>query len=75
MGLILSFGLPTLLGFLFQQLYNVVDTAIVGKVLGGQALAAAGSTGAVNFLVVGFCIGVCSGFSIPVARSFGAGEE
>ncbi len=75
MGLILSFGLPTLLGFLFQQLYNVVDTAIVGKVLGGQALAAAGSTGAINFLVVGFCMGVCGGFAIPVARSFGAGEE
>lgn len=75
MGLIFSFGLPTLLGFLFQQLYNVVDTAIVGKVLGGQALAAAGSTGAVNFLVVGFCMGVCGGFAIPVARSFGAGEE
>ncbi len=75
MGLIFSFGLPTLLGFLFQQLYNVVDTAIVGKVLGGQALAAAGSTGAINFLVVGFCMGVCGGFAIPVARSFGAGEE
>ena len=51
---ILSFGLPVLFGYLFQQLYNVVDSAIVGKTLGGAALAAVGSTGAVNFLVVGF---------------------
>ena len=75
MRLILRFGIPVLLGNLFQQLYNVVDTAIVGKTLGGGALAAVGSTGSVNFLVVGFCIGVCCGFAIPVARQFGAGEE
>ena len=72
--LILRFGLPILLGMLFQQLYNVVDTAIVGKTLGGNALAAVGSTGAINFLVVGFCIGICSGFSIPIAQQFGAGD-
>lgn len=75
LGLILSFGVPILLGNLFQQLYNVVDTAIVGKALGGNALAAVGATGATNFLVVGFCMGVCGGFSIPVARAFGAQEE
>lgn len=75
MGLILSFGIPVLLGNLFQQLYNVVDTAIVGKTLGGDALAAVGSTGSINFLVVGFCIGVCSGFAIPVAQQFGAGNH
>lgn len=74
MRLILCFGLPVLLGNLFQQLYNVVDTAIVGRTLGGAALAAVGSTGSVNFLVVGFCIGVCGGFAIPVARQFGAGD-
>lgn len=73
--LILAFAIPTLLGYLFQQLYNVVDTAIVGKTLGGDALAAVGATGAINFLVVGFCMGVCSGFAIPVARTFGAQEE
>ena len=72
MGLILSFGIPLLLGYLFQQLYNVVDTAIVGKTLGGQALAAVGATSSVNFLVVGFCTGVTAGFSIPVSREFGA---
>ncbi len=75
MKLILSFGIPTLLGNLFQQFYNVVDTAIVGKALGGQALAAVGSTGALNFLVIGFCIGICSGFAIPAAQEFGAGNE
>lgn len=72
MALILSFGIPVLFGYLFQQLYNVVDTAIVGKTLGGAALAAVGSTGSINFLVVGFCAGVCGGFAIPVAQHFGA---
>lgn len=72
MALILSFGVPVLFGYLFQQLYNVVDTAIVGKTLGGAALAAVGSTGSINFLVVGFCAGVCGGFAIPVAQYFGA---
>ena len=75
MRLILSFGIPILFGYLFQQLYNVVDTAIVGKTLGGAALAAVGSTGSVNFLVVGFCAGVCGGFAIPAAQQFGAGDE
>ena len=72
MRLILSFGIPVLFGYLFQQLYNVVDTAIVGKTLGGAALAAVGSTGSINFLVVGFCAGTCGGFAIPVAQQFGA---
>lgn len=75
MRLILSFGVPILLGYLFQQLYNVVDTAIVGKALGGAALAAVGATGSINFLVVGFCTGICGGFAIPVAHQFGAGNE
>ena len=75
MKLILGFGVPLLFGYLFQQFYSVVDTAIVGKTLGGQALAAVGSTGSINFLVVGFCTGVCSGFTIPAAQQFGAGNE
>ena len=75
MKLILSFGIPLLLGYLFQQLYNVVDTAIVGKTLGGAALAAVGATGSINFLVVGFCAGICGGFAIPVAQQFGAGDH
>ena len=72
---ILSFGIPVLFGYLFQQLYSVIDTAIVGKTLGGPALAAVGATGSINFLVVGFCCGVCAGFSIPVAQQFGAGNH
>ncbi|MDD2956752.1 MAG: MATE family efflux transporter [Oscillospiraceae bacterium] len=74
MKLILSFMLPTLCGMLFQQFYNLVDTMIVGKLLGANALAAVGSTGSINFLVIGFCMGVCSGFSIPVAQRMGARE-
>ena len=54
MRLILSFGLPTLLGMLFQQFYNLMDTMIVGKLLGAQALAAVGSTSSISFLVIGY---------------------
>lgn len=70
--LIISFAIPVFLGNLFQQFYTMVDTIIVGRVLGADALAAVGCTGSVNFLVVGFCIGLCSGFAIPVAQKFGA---
>ena len=75
MGLLVSFTLPTLLGMLFQQVYNLVDTMIVGKLLGAKALAAVGATGSINFFVIGFCMGVCSGFAIPVAQRLGAGEH
>lgn len=74
MRLITGFALPTLFGMLFQQLYNLVDTMIVGKLLGASALAAVGATGSVNFFVIGFCIGVCNGFAIPVAQRIGANE-
>ena len=70
--LILNFSLPLLLGNLFQQLYNIIDAAIVGKVLGSNALAAVGASSSVQFLVLGFCIGICSGFGVPVAQRFGA---
>ncbi len=72
MKLILGFSIPLLFGFLFQQFYNVVDTVIVGRFLGVQALAGVGATGSINFMIVGFCMGVCSGFAIPVAHKFGA---
>ena len=72
MRLILGFTLPTLFGLLFQQFYNLVDTMIVGKLLGAQALGAVGSTGSISFFVIGFCLGVCSGFAIPVAQRMGA---
>lgn len=72
MRLILNFTLPTLFGLLFQQFYNLVDAMIVGKLLGSQALGAVGATGSINFFVIGFCLGVCSGFAIPVAQKMGA---
>jgi len=72
--LILAFAIPMIAGNLFQQLYNMVDTVIVGKFVGVNALAGVGSTGAISFLVVGFALGVCTGFSIPVAQEFGAGN-
>ena len=53
MKLILGFSVPLLFGFLFQQFYNLVDTMIVGKLLGAQALAAVGSTGSINFMIIG----------------------
>ena len=74
-SLILKFFFPLIFGMLFQQFYNLVDTAIVGKFLGPDDLAAVGATGSVNFLILGFCMGVCNGFSIPVAQKFGAKDE
>ena len=73
--LILEFAIPLLLGNLFQQFYSLVDTAIVGKFLGVDQLAAVGSTGSINFLIIGFCMGICSGFAIPIAQRFGAKDE
>lgn len=73
--LILAFAIPLILGTLFQQLYSMVDTIIVGQFLGVDALAGVGSTGSINFLIIGFCNGVCSGFAVPVAQQFGAGDE
>lgn len=72
MKLILGFMLPLLLGLLFQQFYNMVDTIIIGQFLDIYALAGVGSTGSINFLVMGFVIGVCAGFAIPVAQTFGS---
>lgn len=74
MKLILGFAVPMLLGLLFQQFYSMVDTIIVGRWLGIDSLAAVGSTGSINFMIIGFCMGVCSGFAIPVAQKFGAGD-
>ena len=73
--LILGFFIPMLCGLLFQQLYNMADTIIVGKCLGVKALAAVGSTGSINFMIIGFCLGVCSGFASPVAQKFGEKNE
>lgn len=69
---ILGFMIPTLVGYLFQQFYSVVDTVIIGRNLGEDSLAAVGATGSLNFMIIGFCMGICSGFAIPVAQMFGA---
>ena len=72
---ILGFAAPMFLGMLFQQVYNMVDTMIVGRFLGLEPLAGVGSTGSLYFLVIGSCTGICSGFAIPVAQSFGAQDD
>ncbi len=70
--LIWQFAIPLIFGNLFQQLYNMVDTVIVGRALGLNALTAVGATASVNFLIIGFALGTCNGLSLPVARQFGA---
>lgn len=70
--LILGFMVPLFFGNIFQNLYSMADAAIVGQVLGTDALAAVGATGSVNFLLIGFSLGICSGFAIPIAQRFGA---
>lgn len=72
--LILWFSVPLLIGNLFQQLYNMVDTLIVGRTLGYQSLAAVGVTAGLAFLVLGFVQGFTAGFTIPVAQRFGADD-
>lgn len=73
--MIIQFAVPMCLGMLFQQLYSMVDTMIVGKVLGVNPLAGVGSTNSLNFMVIWFCIGICNGFAIPIAQMFGARKE
>ncbi|SFD17231.1 MATE family efflux transporter [Clostridium uliginosum] len=73
--LILYFSIPLLIGNIFQQFYSMVDTIIVGRFIGIQALAAVGSTGSMSFLIIGFIAGLTSGFSIMVAQRFGANDE
>lgn len=72
--LIISFAIPLLLGNIFQQLYNMVDAIIVGRFIGVNALAAVGSTGSINFLVLGFVLGLTQGLSILVAQYYGADD-
>ncbi len=69
---ILFFSIPLVIGNLFQQFYNMADTILVGKFLGVDALAAVGATGSLNFMVLGFATGCCSGLTIRVAQYFGA---
>lgn len=72
MKLIIGFAFPMFLGLLFQQFYSMVDTMIVGRYLGVDPFAGVGSTSSLNFIVIGFCMGFCSGFAVLVAQRFGA---
>lgn len=69
---IFLFALPLVLGSLFQQLYSFVDTVMVGRFLGENALAAVGTTYSLHFLTLGFVQGTCVGFGIPLAKAVGA---
>ena len=69
---ITKFALPLILGYILQQMYLIIDAAIVGRWIGVEALAAVGASSSIMFLVMGFCNGACAGFAIPVAQSFGA---
>ena len=69
---IIKFAIPLILGYLLQQMYLIVDAAIVGRWIGVDALAAVGASASVMFLVMGFCNGACAGFAIPISRAFGA---
>lgn len=73
--IILLFSIPVLLGNLFQQFYNMVDTIIVGRYLGEEALAAVGSTGSLMFFVLGFANGVAQGFGVMISHSYGAKDH
>ena len=72
LGLIVSFALPLMAGSIFQQLYTVVDTMVVGKALGVDALAALGATDWLSWMILGMVQGFTQGFGILMAREFGA---
>ncbi|WP_431075061.1 MATE family efflux transporter [Microbacterium phyllosphaerae] len=71
---ILSFSIPLLLGNVVQQMYQFADAVVVGRHLGVESLAAVGATGSLLFLLIGFAWGLTSGFAIPIAQAFGAGD-
>ena len=73
--LIFSFALPLMVGNVFQQLYTVVDTMVVGKFLGVDALAALGAADWLNWMMLSVVQGLTQGFAILMAREFGAGEH
>lgn len=72
--IIIAFALPMLIGNIFQQLYNMADTIIVGQCLGGSALAAVGASAAIVFLLLSLAIGLSNGCAVVIAQLFGAGR-
>lgn len=72
---ILFFSIPLILGNLLQQLYNTVDSIIVGNFIGTEALAAVGSSGSIINLLIGFCVGASTGAGVVIAQNFGAQDK
>ncbi len=72
---IIYFSLPILIGNLFQQIYNISDTIIVGNFLGKESLAAVGSSYQINVLIIAVSIGISLGTSILISQHFGAKDE
>lgn len=72
---LIFFAVPILIGNIFQQLYNVADTAIIGNLLGDSALAAVGASAPVYGLLIGFAGGLTNGFAVVIARYFGARND
>lgn len=73
--ILLRFVIPILLGFIFQQFYNMVDTVIVGRFVGPEALAAVGSTGTIMFMIMGVANGLTTGYTVLISHQFGAGSK
>ena len=73
--LLLKFTLPMLIGNLFQQFYNMVDSVVVGRFVGSNALAAVGATGSLNFLFFSLSFGISAGVGVVVSQYFGAGKK
>ena len=73
--LLLAFSIPLFIGNLFQQLYSMVDTVVVGRFVGVDALAAVGSTSGFSFMVIGFAQGLAAGFAVIVSQRYGAKDE
>ncbi len=74
-SLIIKFSIPMLIGNIFQQLYNLVDSVIVGQFVGSDALAAIGATGSATFMFFALCNGIGNGGGIITAQSFGKGDK
>ena len=72
--LLIIFAIPMMIGNIFQQLYNVADSIVVGKLIGADALAAIGATGSITFLFFALCNGIGSGGGIITAQCFGSGN-
>lgn len=73
--LITSFTIPVLIGNIFQQIYSMVDTIVVGQFVGIKALAGVGVAASLTFMILGFIFGLCNGFCVVLAQKFGAEDK